>query len=111
MVTYIPDRDHLVWIDFDPSVGREQRGRRPAIVLSPKSYNKASDLAILIPITSRRKGYPFELLLPEGLAIEGVALCDQIKSMDWKNRNVQFIQEVPIGTMNQIRAKVESLVL
>jgi mRNA interferase MazF len=111
MVIYIPDRDHLVWIDFDPSVGREQRGRRPAIVLSPKSYNKASDLAILIPITSRRKGYPFELLLPSGLVIEGVALCDQIKSLDWKNRNVQFIQEVPIGIMNQIRAKVESLVL
>jgi mRNA interferase MazF len=59
MVSYLPDRGHLVWINFNPSAGREQQGRRPAIVLSPKNYNQASELAILVPVTSKRKGYPF----------------------------------------------------
>jgi mRNA interferase MazF len=110
MVSYVPDRGHLVWINFNPSVGREQQGVRPAIVLSAKVYNRPSELAVLIPVTSKRKGYPFEQPLPPGLAIEGVALCDHIKSLDWKNRNIQFIQEVPLSTMNQIRAKIESLI-
>jgi mRNA interferase MazF len=107
---YVPDRSHLVWINFNPSIGREQQGRRPAIVLSPKSYNQRSELAILVPITSKAKGYPVEYPLPEGLPISGVALCDQVKSMDWRNREVELIQEVPITTMNQIRAKIAALI-
>ena len=55
---YIPDRGDLVWLNFDPSTGREQQGRRPAIVLSRLVYNRASDLATMVPITSKRKGYP-----------------------------------------------------
>jgi mRNA interferase MazF len=110
MVSYVPDRGNLVWINFNPAVGREQQGRRPAVILSPRAYNKPSELVLLIPITSRRKGYPFEQPLPDGLAVAGVALCDQIKSMDWKNRDIQFIQELPIETMIQIRAKIATLI-
>lgn len=107
---YTPDRGHLVWINFTPAIGREQQGRRPAIVLSGQAYNRASELAVLIPVTSKRKGYPFEQPLPEGLKILGVALCDHIKSLDWQTRDIAFIEEVPAPTMQQIRAKIEALI-
>jgi mRNA interferase MazF len=110
MVSYVPDRGHLVWINFNPAVGREQQGRRPAVILSPRSYNKPSELVLLVPVTSRRKGYPFEQPLPDELSIVGVALCDQIKSMDWKNRDIKFIQELPIDVMIQISAKIHTLI-
>jgi mRNA interferase MazF len=110
MVSYVPDRGHLIWINFNPAVGREQQGRRPAVILSPRSYNKPSELVLLVPVTSRRKGYPFEQPLPEGLAIAGVVLCDQIKSMDWKSRDVQFIQELPIEVMIKVNAKIATLI-
>jgi mRNA interferase MazF len=109
-VSYVPDRGHLVWINFNPAVGREQQGRRPAVILSPKTYNKPSELVLLIPVTSRRKGYPFEQPLPAGSTITGVALCDQIKSMDWQNRDIQFIEALPSATMVQIRAKINTLI-
>jgi mRNA interferase MazF len=110
MVSYVPDRGHLVWINFNPAVGREQQGRRPAVILSPQTYNKPSELVLLVPVTSKRKGYPFEQPLPDGLGVAGVALCDQIKSMDWRTRDIQFIQELPIAVMLQIRAKMATLI-
>ena len=106
---YIPDRGDLVWLNFDPSTGREQQGRRPAIVLSRLVYNRVSDLAIMVPITSKRKGYPFEVPLPPDLTIQGVILCDQIKSFDWKNRNIAFIGKITDETLSHIRLKLESL--
>lgn len=111
VASYIPDRGHLVWINFTPAAGREQQGRRPAIVLSGRDYNRASELAVLVPVTSKRKGYPFEQPLPEGLEVSGVVLCDHIKSMDWQRRDITFIQEVPPSTMRQVRAKIEALIL
>ena len=75
--TYIPDRGDIVWIDFSPQAGHEQAGRRPALVVSPGAYNKKVGLAILCPITSQVKGYPFEVILPAGLPIQGVVLSDQ----------------------------------
>jgi mRNA interferase MazF len=106
---YIPNRGDLVWLNFDPSVGREQQGRRPAIVLSLSDYNNISDLAILMPITSRRKGYPFEVLLPKDLPIQGVILCDQIKSLSWRSRDISFIAKAPTEVLINIRIKTEAL--
>jgi mRNA interferase MazF len=108
---YIPDRGDLVWINFNPSVGREQQGRRPAVVLSPAVHNRPSELAVLLPVTSKRKGYPMEVPLPETLPIQGVILCDQIKSLDWRNRNVEFIGKIDTETLHHIGLKLEPLIL
>lgn len=88
---YIPDRGDIVWLDFNPQAGHEQAGKRPAIVISPKSYNSKVGLALFQPITSKQKGYPFEVILPNNLPISGVILSDQIKSRDWKIRKIKYI--------------------
>src|SRR5438093_12343161 len=83
---YIPDRGDAVWITLDPQAGHEQAGRRPALVLSPAAYNGKVGLALLCPITSQVKGYPFEVGMPDGLKVAGVALADQVNSLDWRAR-------------------------
>ena len=80
-----------MWLRLDPSEGHEQAGRRPALVLSPASYNGRVGLAILCPITSRVKGYPFEVALPAEGAVSGVVLSDQVKSLDWRTRGAELI--------------------
>ena len=87
MVTqrYIPGRGDIVWITLDPKRGHEQRGRRPALILSPKNYNKKSGLALLCPITSKTKNYPFEVPVGDG----GVVLVDHVRSVDWKARRTK----------------------
>ncbi len=92
---YIPERGDIVWLDFTPQAGHEQAGKRPAIVISPKSYNFKVGLALFLPITSKQKGYPFEIKLPNDLPISGVVLSDQIKSLDWKIRKIKYICTVP----------------
>ena len=87
---YVPKRGDLVWLTFDPYAGHEQAGRRPAFVLSPVAYNRKTSLFLACPVTSRVKGYPFEVALPTGLPVSGVILADQIKSLDWKERKAQF---------------------
>jgi mRNA interferase MazF len=89
-VTYSPERGDLIWLNFSPQRGHEQAGKRPALVLSPRSYNSKVGLALVCPITNRAKGYPFEVPLPEGLAITGVVLADQVKSLDWRARQAGF---------------------
>ena len=84
MSSAAPDRGHVVWLTFNPQAGHEQAGRRPALVLSPKSYNAKVGLMLCCPITSRAKGYPFEVALPADLGIAGVVLADQVKSLDWR---------------------------
>ena len=91
MAGYVPEAGDLVWLTFDPQVGREQAGRRPGLVVSPASYNGKSGLALLCPITSRVKKYPFEVPLPAGSPVSGVALADQLKSVDWSERRAEFI--------------------
>jgi len=83
---YVPDRGDIVFIQFNPQSGREQAGRRPALILSPASYNKKVGLALICPITNKEKGYPFESKLPEDLEVQGVVLSDHVKSLDWKAR-------------------------
>jgi mRNA interferase MazF len=108
---YIPSRGDIVYIDFNPTKGHEQQGRRPAFVISPCGYNERSSLALFMPITSRRKGYPFEVLLPPGLIISGVVLADQIKCLDWKARDVQFVEVAPESVIEEVQAKIEPLLL
>jgi len=108
---YIPSRGDIVYLDFDPTKGHEQRGHRPAFVVSPLGYNEKSSLALLMPITKRQKGYPFEVLLPPGLKIQGVILSDQIKCLDWKARGVQFVEVVPESVIEEVQAKIEPLLL
>jgi mRNA interferase MazF len=108
---YIPSRGDIVYLDFDPSKGHEQRGHRPAFVISPLSYNERSSLALFMPITKQQKGYPFEVLLPSELKIQGVILSDQIKCLDWKARSVQFVEIAPEGVIEEVEAKIEPLLL
>ncbi|MGB8699912.1 MAG: endoribonuclease MazF [Thermosynechococcaceae cyanobacterium] len=108
---YIPDRGHIVYLDFDPTKGHEQRGHRPAFVISPRSYNAKSSLALFMPITKQQKGYPFEVPLPLELQIQGVILADQIKCLDWKVRDIQFVETVSESFIAEVQAKIEPLIL
>ncbi len=89
--TYVPERGDIVWINLNPQAGHEQTGKRPALVISPLKYNRVLGLAIFCPITSKVKGYPFEVEIPDGIKIKGAILSDQIKSLDWKVRDVKYI--------------------
>ncbi len=104
-----PDRGDIVWVDFDPQAGHEQAGRRPALTISPRSYNLKVGLALLCPITAQRKGYPFETPLPAGLKVSGVVLADQIKSMDWRARRIEFYCAAPVAIVLDVIGKAQSL--
>ena len=105
----VPSRGDAVWITLDPQAGHEQRGRRPALALSPEAYNKRVGLVLLCPITSQVKGYPFEVSLPEGLPVSGVVLSDQVKSLDWKARQCTRICEVPEDVVAQVLERLGTL--
>jgi len=109
LASYIPDRGDLVWLTFDPQAGREQSGRRPALVVSPRSYNQKSHLAILCPITSQVKGYPFEVLLPAGSAVSGAILADHLKSLDWKARDAHRAGKAPASVLADVLARLSPL--
>lgn len=106
---YVPDRGDLVWITFNPQAGHEQAGRRPAVVLTPAAYNGKVGLALLCPITNQAKGYPFEVSLPAGLPLTGVVLADQVKSLDWRARQIDLAGKLPPQTVDAILAKVLKL--
>jgi len=107
--TYIPKCGDVVWITLNPQAGHEQAGRRPAVVLSPQSYNGKTGLAILCPITNQIKGYPFEVLLPQGLPVAGAILSDQVKSLDWRQRNAEIICTLPPETISETLQKMGTL--
>ena len=102
---YIPDRGDIVWLNFNPTFGHEQKGRRPAIVLSPKIYNEKSGLMLVCPITSVIKGYPYEIVL-EG---KGAILIDQIKSVAWQERKATFIAFSPDEVLIEVFDKIKTL--
>jgi len=108
--TYIPDRGDIVWLNFTPQTGHEQRGKRPALILSPKIYNEKTSLCICLPITSKVKGYPFEVPLSEGLEVKGVILSDQIKNLDFTAREVSYICDVPDDVLARVQKNVLALV-
>jgi len=105
-MAWTPERGDVVWITMNPSVGHEQAGRRPALVLSPAAYNGKVGLAILCPITSQVKGYPFEVPVPDGLAVQGVVLSDQAKSLDWRARGAEIACRLPTETTTEVLRKV-----
>jgi len=107
---YVPERGDVVWLQFDPQAGHEQAGKRPALVISPAAYNGRVGLALLCPITSHRKGYPFEVVLPTAFKIQGVVLADQVKSLDWQARHAERADRVPGAVLDETVAKIRALI-
>ena len=105
---YIPDSGDIVWLEFDPQAGREQAGHRPAIVLSPQGYNSKTSLMVCCPLTSRIKGYPFEVAIDA--AGGSVALSDQIRNLDWKARNAKFKGKASPSELEEIKNKIAALI-
>jgi len=109
-MTFTPDRGDAVWLDFTPQVGREQAGRRPALILSPRAYNERVGLAIVCPITSRVKGYPFEVQIPVNSELHGVVLADQVRSLDWRGRRAELIRRLPNEVVAEVLQKLGTLI-
>ncbi|OIQ03249.1 MAG: mRNA-degrading endonuclease [Syntrophobacteraceae bacterium CG2_30_61_12] len=106
---YVPERGDAVWITLDPQAGHEQSGRGPALVVSPSAYNGRVGLALLCPITTQVKGYPFEVPLPGGLSVAGVVGADQVKSLDWRARQATRIAAVPREIVAQVVTRLQTL--
>lgn len=107
---YIPNRGDIVWLDFDPRTEREQAGHRPAIVISPREFNALSSLVFVCPITSKVKGFSFEVPLTEETKTKGVVLIHHLRSVDWKTRKIKFIEQVPVAVIKEICAKLKPLI-
>ena len=107
---YIPERGDIVWLNFNPQSEHEQKGKRPALVISPKEYNEKTGLGLFCPITSAIKNYPFEVRT-ENRAIDGVVLADQIKNVDWETRKIKFIAKAAASTVDEIIDKIGVLLL
>jgi mRNA interferase MazF len=106
---YIPERGDVVWLNFTPQAGHEQMGNRPAVVISPKEYNKRVGLGIFCPITSKEKGYPFEVKI-KVKKIDGVIISDQVKSMDWKSRGIEYIGKIGKEELEEVIEKISVLI-
>ncbi len=109
MKAYVPDRGDLVWLEFDPQTGHEQAGRRPAFVVSPRLYNQRAGLAVVCPITTKAKGYPFEIVVA-GIKIAGCVLGDQLKSLDYRARHARLIEKAETVLVGEVLAKIAVLV-
>ncbi|MBI3930024.1 MAG: endoribonuclease MazF [Armatimonadetes bacterium] len=105
----IPERGDLIWLDFSPHAGHEQAGRRPGLVLSPSAYNKKVGLMLVCPVTSRSKGFPFEVPLPAEGSVTGFVLSDHIRSADWRQRRDETVGRVPDYVLEQVVQRVEAL--
>jgi mRNA interferase MazF len=106
---HVPGAGDLVWLSFTPQAGREQAGRRPALVLSPRDYNEKTGLCVVCPVTGQAKGYPFEVALPDGLAVTGVVLADHVKSADWHARHAEYAGKAPDEILAEVRGKLKPL--
>lgn len=105
---YCPKKGDIVWLDFDPQAGHEQAGRRPALIISGQKYNDVTGLAMVCPITSKVKGYPFEVALT-GTKTKGVALSNHLKSLDWNVRKAEFIEACPTVILGDVLAKIQAI--
>ena len=108
---YVPEVGHIVWLSLDPQRGREQAGRRPFLILSPGEYNAKTSLAVGVPIASKAKGYPFEVIVKAGGAITGVALADQVKNLDWRARLADFGAHASPATLRSVRRLLATLLV
>ena len=109
-MSYIPQRGDFVWVDFDPAAGHEQQGQRPALVLSEQSFNKIIGLALVAPITSRVRGHGFEVTINDATNINGVVLCQQLKTIDYKERDLQYVEKASSNVINEALRKVRVIV-
>jgi len=108
-LSYVPDRGDFVWLDFDPQSGHEQVGHRPALVMSPRDYNRKVGLALFCPVSTKVKGYPFEVKTAAGKKITGVVLADQVKSLDWRARQATFVERAANAVIAEALAKAAAL--
>lgn len=106
---YVPERGDVVWLTFNPQAGHEQAGRRPAVVLSPATYNGKVGLGLFCPVTSQVKGYPFEVAVPPRLKITGAILADQVRSLDWRARHAELIGRLPAAVVAEVVKKAAAL--
>ena len=106
---FFPDRGDIVWLNFTPQAGHEQLGRRPALVLTPKEYNSKTNLAVFCPITSKVKGYPFEVLI-KGRKINGAILSDQVKNLDWNIRDAEYIESIDKIILKEVEENIKILI-
>lgn len=107
---FYPKRGDVIRIDFDPVKGHEQGGNRPALVLSADDYNRVVGLAIVVPITSQAKGYPFEVSIPHGHKVQGVILADHVKCIDWRKRGMRFFDVLPAEVLEEVESKLGPLI-
>jgi mRNA interferase MazF len=107
---YIPARGDIVKLDFDPTLGREQAGYRPALIITEQQFNQATRLALACPITSKVKGFNLEVLLPDGLITTGVILTFQVKTIDWLERQIKYVESLPTEVMAEVTAKLQTLI-
>jgi mRNA interferase MazF len=111
MVTqYIPERGNIVRLNFDPTLGREQAGYRPALIITDRQFNQTTRLALVCPITSKVKGFNLEVVLPEGLVTNGAILTFQVKTIDWLERQVKYVESLPTEAMAEVTAKLQALI-
>jgi mRNA interferase MazF len=108
--SYVPKRGDIVFTDFDPSAGHEQAHKRPALVLSPEPFNNQIQLALVAPITSTLKGHGFEVKLDAKTKTQGVVLCQQVRTIDYKSRGIKFIEKAPKSVVDDALARVRVLV-
>ena len=106
---YVPDAGDLVWLDFDPQAGREQAGLRPAVILSAKYFNLRSSVAYACPISSKVKGYQFQVVLPPGLPVHGAVLCEHMRSLDWRVRKAAFLGRMPDDILQQVKGVLRTI--
>ena len=109
-MAYVPDRGDIVWLNFTPQAGREQAGHRPALVLSPKEYNQKTGLAVLCPMTTQIKGYPFEVVVPFG-STPSVVLSDHLKNVDWRERKATYKGKVPTTVLKEVMNRISALLM
>jgi mRNA interferase MazF len=106
---WAPERGQAVWIDIEPRAGHEGGGRSPGVVLSPFAYNAKTGLALLCPVTTQIKGYPFEVVIPKGLKVSGAVLADQLNCVDWRARHAAFLCEMPAEIVQAILDGIDAL--
>lgn len=107
---YVPDRGDVIWLNFNPQAGREQSGHRPALVISPKEYNRKTGLAVMCPMTTQAKGYPFEVAITTG-SVQGVVLSDHLKNLDWKERKATFKGKASPAVFKEVMNKISALLM
>ena len=109
-MSYVPGRGDFVWVDFDPAAGHEQQGQRPALVISEQAFNKAIGLALVTPITSRVRGHGFEVPISDSKKVSGVVLCQQLKTIDFEERGLQYVEKASANVINEVLRKVRVIV-